>query len=60
MNIRRLEENRRTYVGLEKRQIGQAEVEAVHVLVFFVWPRYSALPSDDTVIVWILFTKFIK
>ena len=36
MNIRRLEENRRTYVGLEKRQIGQAEVEAVDVLNFFV------------------------
>lgn len=57
MNVRRLGVCWR--VG-GKRQLRAAEVDVIDVLDFLVWPWYRALPSDDTVIMWILFTKCSK
>jgi hypothetical protein len=60
MNVRRLGGIEGRNLEREKRQLRAAEVEVIDVLDFFFWPRYRPLPSDDTVIMWILFTKCIK
>jgi hypothetical protein len=44
----------------EKRQLRAADVEVIDILDFSFWSRYRALPSDDTVIIWIIFVKCIK
>jgi hypothetical protein len=46
--------------GGGERQLRAVEADIIDVLEFFVWPWYRALPSDDTVIMWILFTKCSK